>query len=372
MRFDGISFILTIVIALFGVLAIYSATYTVLVPISLLCKKQLFGLITGIIIYLVFANLNYHRLCYMGYWTYFLVILLLIFTILLGSIGMGAQRWINLGIIKFQPSELTKLFLPAYITFYLKSENNHPAYSFGSFIPLLIALAVSTILILKQPDLGTAMLVLSTGLIVFWLAGLTNKFFMWSLLVVLISGPIVWNGLHEYQKKRITVFLGFGDNSREGYQIMQSKIAIGSGGFLGKGFRQGTQNKLKFLPESQTDFIFSVICEELGYLGALILLALYLALYWRIFLFMQNVPNFFSKLLAAGLAAHVIISTIVNMGMVIGLLPTVGIPLPLVSYGVSNLWITMASLGWLNGILTQAANEPKTPVFRKTKSIELN
>ncbi len=372
MRFDGISFILTILIALIGVLCIYSATYTLLVPISLLCKKQFFGLITGAIIYLVFANLNYHRLCYMGYWAYFMVILLLIFTILLGSIGMGAQRWINLGIIKFQPSELTKLFLPAYIVFYLKSENNHPAYSFSTFIPLLISLAASTILILKQPDLGTAMLVLSTGLIVFWLAGLSKKFFMWGLLIILISGPIVWNGLHEYQKKRITVFLGFGDKSREGYQITQSKIAIGSGGFFGKGFRQGTQNKLKFLPESQTDFIFSVICEELGYLGALILLALYLALYWRIFLFMQKVANFFAKLLAAGLLAHVIISTIVNISMVAGLLPTVGIPLPLVSYGVSNLWITMASLGWINGILTQAANEPKLPVFRKSKSIEIN
>lgn len=369
MRFDGISFLLTLGLALVGLVAIYSATYTVLTPISLLCKKQLFGVITGAVIYLIFANLNYHRLCYLGYWAYYLVILLLIFTILLGSIGMGAQRWINLGIIKFQPSELTKLFLPAYITFYLKSENNHPAYSFSNFVPLLLALGASTILILKQPDLGTAMLVLSTGLIIFWLAGLTPKFFLWSFLVILISGPLVWNGLHEYQKKRITVFLGFGDKSKEGYQITQSKIAIGSGGFLGKGFRQGTQNKLKFLPESQTDFIFSVICEEFGYLGALLLLTLYLALYWRIFGFMQRVPNFFPKLLATGLAGHVIISTIVNMGMVIGLLPTVGIPLPLVSYGVSNLWITMASLGWVNGILTQANNEPTVPVFRKAKNL---
>jgi len=176
-----------------------------------------------------------------------------------------------------------------------------------------------------------------------------------------------------YRLARLKTLLNPQDNSQSvSYHSNQIILSLSSGGFFGKGFRQGTQNKLKFLPESQTDFIFSVICEELGYLGALILLALYLALYWRIFLFMQKVANFFAKLLAAGLLAHVIISTIVNISMVAGLLPTVGIPLPLVSYGVSNLWITMASLGWINGILTQAANEPKLPVFRKSKSIEIN
>lgn len=365
MRIDATSFLLTLAIAGLGLIAVYSATYTVAVPCSLLFRKQLFGVISGIGIYLLCANLPYHRLTYWGYGAYFGVILLLIFTIMLGSIGMGAQRWINLGVIKFQPSELTKLFLPAYLTYFLKSENNHPEYDFRSFGPLLLALGASTLLILKQPDLGTAMLVLMTGLALCWLAGLSNKFYLGGFLLVLISGPILWQSLHGYQKKRLEVFLGFGDKAKEGYQITQAKIAIGSGQILGKGLRQGTQNKLKFLPESQTDFIFAVICEELGLFGACLLLCLYLALYWRSFVFLQTIPNFFPKLLAAGLLGHVVISTIVNMGMVTGLLPIVGIPLPLVSYGVSNLWITFASLGWVNGIIMQTTNEAITPGLKK-------
>ena len=172
-------------ISLIGLIFIYSATTpsSSQIIFSALFKKQFFGLLSGILIYLIFAKLSYGHLCYWGYSAYFLVILLLIFTKIKGAIGMGAQRWISLVFFRFQPSELTKLFLPSYITHYLKTVNSHPVYKFKTFVPLLMGLFLSFILILKQPDLGTASLILFSGLIVFWVAGLRTKFFIYSLLI---------------------------------------------------------------------------------------------------------------------------------------------------------------------------------------------
>ena len=264
---------------------------------------------------------------------------------------MGAQRWIDLFIFRFQPSELAKLFLPAFITYHLFSKNDVPKYTFSDFVPLLGALAVSFILILKQPDLGTALLILFSGFMLLWLAGLNKKFFIGLFVVSLISAPILWKVLKPYQKNRIAVFLGQGEANKERYQLEQSKIAIGSGGFFGKGYKQGTQNRLMFLPEGRTDFIFSVLCEEWGFFGASFVLLLYALLFFHLFFVIASIHNFYGQLLAFGLLIHIILSTIINIAMVTGLLPIVGIPLPLMSYGISHLWITFASLGWINGIV---------------------
>jgi rod shape determining protein RodA len=184
----------------------------------------------------------------------------------------------------------------------------------------------------------------------FWLAGIGKKFFSWGLLFCMLTAPLGWAVLKPYQKKRILVFLGEGDSKKERYHIEQSKIAIGSGTTTGKGFCQGTQNKLLFLPESRTDFIFAVIGEEWGLAGTLLVIALYLLLSLRILYKILLVPMFFAQLLAIGLYLPIIFSAGINIAMVCGMLPVVGIPLPLMSYGVTSVWITMAGLGWIQGI----------------------
>ncbi len=349
--FDWISFVVVLILAVLGLFCVFSATYRIDQPYSLFFKKQLFGIITGLIIYGIFCAIDYRTLERRGYFLYFFVIALLILTIIKGSVGMGAQRWINIGIIKFQPSELTKLLLPSFISYYLFTEDKELSqFSYTDLVPLLGVLGISFFLIRKQPDLGTALIVLFSGVSLLWFAGLRRKFFIMVLVVGCCTAPVLWSCLRPYQQNRIKVFLGAGDTRKERYQIEQSRIAIGSGGLAGKGFLNGTQNKFMFLPEGRTDFIFAVLCEEWGFLGALGVIMLYSILFIRLFYVIGTIRNFFAQLLAIGLIIHILFSTLINMSMVMGLMPIVGIPLPFMSYGVTNLWICFASLGWFNGI----------------------
>ena len=348
--FDWTSFLLMIGLALIGLLFVFSATYRPEQTYSIFFKKQAFGLVCGIFIYLLCSLIDYRTLLQWGYIIYGLTLGVLLFTVLKGSIGMGAQRWINLGLFKAQPSELAKLFFPLFAIHYLYNHKESFTFTLSEFMPLLIMLLLSVLLILKQPDLGTALIVLISGLLLLWLAGLNKKFFYYSFLAIILTAPLSWHMLKPYQKKRVLVFMGQGKHNTERYQIEQSKIAIGSGGLWGKGFLKGTQNKLLFLPESRTDFIFSVICEEIGFLGALAILMLYLFFFTRLLLITISLGQPLNQLLAFGLTAHIMLSFFINIEMVTGLLPIVGIPLPLISYGISNLWITCASLGWFNNI----------------------
>lgn len=348
--FDWISFALTLILCGIGLLFVFSATYTATVPLSLFFKKQLIGCASGFALYFIFCLLDYRSLEQYGYIMYLLIIGLLLFTIIKGTIGMGAQRWINVFFFKFQPSELAKLFFPAFFAYTLSSDPRAPEHTPKLFGFLLVMLTISTLLIIKQPDLGTGILVFFSGIILKWCAGLEKKYFVLGLSFFLLTAPISWKFLKPYQKKRIFVFLGAGSSDKERYHIEQSKIAIGSGGITGKGFLNGTQNKLNFLPEGRTDFIFSVLCEEVGFIGALILLITYFLLFWRLLFIINTFSNTYAQLLAIGLMIHMVLATIINCAMVTGLLPVVGIPLPLVSYGISNLWICLASLGWINGI----------------------
>jgi rod shape determining protein RodA len=211
-------------------------------------------------------------------------------------------------------------------------------------------LLTTFILILKQPDLGTAIIILMSGLLLLMQAKFPIKWLLITLLCCITCMPIAWHMLKPYQQQRVLVFLGHGDAQKERYQIEQSKIAIGSGGLYGKGYQQGTQNIFQFLPESRTDFIFAIIAEEWGFVGALFVLSLFLLLILRIISVITTITNQSIQLLAFGIGLHITLSLFINICMVLGLLPIVGIPLPLISYGLSNLWVVLATLGILNNI----------------------
>jgi rod shape determining protein RodA len=348
--FDFGSPFLAAFIGCIGLLFVWSATYTIQQPFSLFFKKQCLGIITGILIYAFFCIIDHRSCMRWGSLGYVGLIALLTITLFKGSIGMGAQRWINLGLIKFQPSELARILLPAFAAYHLQQAegNEHPAFAY-----ILFVLVVSFVLILKQPDLGTALIILCTGLLMCWLANIGKRFFIIAGLMCLIGIPVFSRGLRPYQKQRIAVFLGYGDTKKEGYQQDQAIIAIGSGGFYGKGLLQGTQNKLHFLPEGRTDFIFAVLCEEWGLWGTLLIILAYVALFIRLLSIVKQIKDETMQIFALGLIVHIMLSATINIGMVLGMLPIVGIPLPLMSYGISNAWITCASLGLFQNITMQ-------------------
>lgn len=348
--YDWNSFFILLVLSTIGVLTVLSATYKPEDPYSLFFKKQLFGVITGLIAYFWCCCIDYRTFERWGYLFYYIIISLLALTILKGSTAMGGQRWISLGFFRFQPSEFAKLFLAPYFSYYLITEKD-PNYTFKTFVPVLITLGISTILILKQPDLGTSLLVLFSGLVLLWLAGIGKKFFWICAIIGLIGAPVAYKMLKPYQQKRIAVFLGEGDSRKERYQIEQSQIAIGSGGIWGKGFLKGTQNKLNFLPEGRTDFIFSVLCEEWGFFGAIVVILLYALLFSRLLFHISNLKNSYAQLLATGLVIPLAFSTVINIGMVTGLLPIVGIPLPFMTYGICHIWMSFICLGFVQSIM---------------------
>lgn len=351
---DWANFVLILILSTIGLLFVFSATYTPESPISSLFLKQFFGVISGIGIYWGVFLMNHRALQRWGSIAYYLSLLLLAFTLAKGSVGMGAQRWINLGIIKFQPSELAKLFFPAFFTSAL-TPDERPIRGFSNFLPILIILGISFILVLKQPDLGTALIILFSGILLLWIAQIGRTFFIACTIITLLAAPISWKLLKPYQQKRIIVYLGGGAKNRERYQIEQSRIAIGSGGLWGKGFLKGTQNQLNFLPANQTDLIFSVICEEMGFIGAFIVLALFCLLFLRALQRIALLQQVSTQLLATGLIAPFVIAAFINMSMALGLLPIVGIPLPFITCGVTHLWIGFAGMGWYNNIVTRGS-----------------
>lgn len=353
--FDWTSFFLILSLLGIGLLFVFSATSKESIPLSPFFKKQLFGALSGIVIYFIFSFFELHTLCRWSYFGYFLILGLLAYTIVGGWMGMGAKRWISLYFITFQPAETVKLVLPLAFAFYFNEQKTssyeeilHPP--FKHFVLPLLLLGASFLFILKQPDLGTALVILFSGLIVFWVVHIPKKFFIIGLLCAFIGAPAIWKALKPYQQHRILVLLGYGDSKNERYQVEQSKIAIGSGGVWGKGLMKGTQNRLSFLPEARTDFIFSVVCEEWGFAGALLVIILFTLLFGRLVFITLQLPTLLEQVVAIGLLAPIILATIINIGMVTGILPIVGIPLPLFTYGITHLWITFASLGVINNV----------------------
>ncbi len=278
-------------------------------------------------------------------------IVLLVAVLILGDIGKGAQRWLDLGIVRFQPSEFVKIFTPLMVARFLAERPLPPQAKEIALAGLLIL--VPALLIAKQPDLGTALLVASAGFAVLFLAGLS-----WRLLLALTAGgvallPVVWHFMHDYQRDRVLMFLNpEKDPLGRGYHTIQAKIAIGSGGISGKGWLAGTQSHLEFLPEPSTDFIFAVLAEEFGLMGCLGLLILYLAVIARGFMMALQAQDTFSRLLGGSLAFTFFVYVFVNVGMVAGILPVVGVPLPLISYGGTSMVTLLAGFGIMMSLHT--------------------
>jgi len=279
-------------------------------------------------------------------------LLMLIGVLLFGHVGKGAQRWLNLGFMKFQPSEIMKLVVPIMIAWFI-SQDNLPV-KISTVIYAFILVLIPTLLIAKQPDLGTSLLIASSGIFVIFLAGASWKLISICAGLASAFAPILWIFLmKDYQKQRVMTFLNpEQDPLGSGYHIIQSKIAIGSGGLEGKGYLQGTQSQLEFLPERHTDFIFSVFSEEFGLLGVGVLLSVYLFIVMRGLWIAVNAQHAFTKLLAGSLTLTFFVYVFVNIGMVSGLLPVVGVPLPLVSYGGTSMVTLLAGFGMLMAIGT--------------------
>lgn len=284
-------------------------------------------------------------------WIYLVGLLLLIIVLVVGHIGKGAQRWLNMGLMRFQPSELMKLAIPLLLASYY--QKIHLPITFKSVLMAVPIILIPALVTAKQPDLGTAILLIIAGTSVLFLAGLSWQIMGTALAMLGLSLPAIWYVLHDYQRQRVLTFLNpENDPLGKGYHIIQSKIAIGSGGIFGKGWLYGTQSNLHFLPEHSTDFIFAVCGEELGFAGSLILILLYTLIVARGLYITMNAQDTFSRLLAGSITFTFFVSFFINMGMVTGILPVVGVPLPLVSYGGSSMVTMMASFGILMSIQT--------------------
>ena len=344
-HFDWVLLLMITLIAAVGILNLYSATASWAPSFYL---KQIYWFGIGLTIALAVSIFDYRHLEYLGLLFYLLNVILLVAVLLFGKVTMGATRWIDLGFFNLQPSEIMKIIIIIILARYFSGRENTRGYTLRElFIPFaLVGLPVG--LIMKQPDLGTSMLVIFIGATVLLFVGIRRLTFLFLSLGAMGAAAGGWFLLHDYQRRRIYTFL---DPERDplgaGYHIIQSKIAVGSGGFFGKGFMQGTQSQLSFLPERHTDFAFSVFAEEWGFTGCLILLFLYLfVIIWGIYI-ARRASDRFGMYLALGVVAMIFWHIVVNLGMVIGLLPVVGVPLPLFSYGGTSMVTTMIGVGLL-------------------------
>lgn len=350
--FDWKIFLLIVGIAALGIVNIYSASASFNPAGVSYPLKQFYWLIIGLTLLLAVCSIDYHILEDLSYWFYGIVVFLLLLVLLTGKTSMGATRWLNLGLFSMQPSEPMKIVITMTIACFFSRNPSAALLGFRDILKPLLILSIPVLLIAKQPDLGTAIMVCLVAGTIILAVGVR-----WSTLftIVLFSLPtlyIAWNYfLRIYQKNRVLNFLNpERDPLRSGYHLIQSKIAVGSGGLFGKGFMQGTQSQLRFLPEQHTDFAFSVFSEEWGFIGSFIVLLLYFALViWGMHV-ASRCNDRFGTLLAVGVTAMLFWHIIINIGMVIGLFPVVGVPLPLFSYGGTSMLTSMVGLGILLNI----------------------
>lgn len=342
LHLDGGLVGLLLVVILFGLFVLYSATGENLN--QWLSQVKSLGL--AIIACVLLAQIPPRWIRQITPFIYAAGIVLLLIVAVHGSVGKGAQRWLDLKIFRFQPSEIMKLAVPMMCAWYVHERPLPP--SFKDVVVMLVIVLVPSILIAKQPDLGTALLVASAGMFVILLSGLSVWYMIAGAVVLAGVGPLAWHFMRDYQKQRVLTFLDpTQDPLGAGYHSIQSQIAIGSGGLFGKGWTHGSQAQLEFLPERSTDFIFAVIGEELGWLMMVLLLVFYFAIIARALMLSNGAQNSYARLVCGSIALTFFVYAFVNTGMVSGILPVVGVPLPLVSYGGTAMVTLLASFGIL-------------------------
>lgn len=332
----------------YGFLILYSAGHNQLDP---WVTKQFYNFIIFCPLMIIVAFLDIKILFKYSYIFYFLILCLLIAVELFGHTAMGATRWLDIGGIKIQPSEPTKLAVIVFLAKYFHSIRADQITKILYLIPPVIAVLLPSALIIKQPDLGTGLVVIIISGILFFVSGVKPWKFVAILITAIIISPVIWHKMHEYQRKRVEVFLNPDkDPLGSGYNIIQSKIAIGSGGFWGSGLGQGTQSHLSFLPEHQTDFIFACLAEDLGFVGVSVLFIIYTMIIYLSLSISINAKSLYMKFLAIGITSIFFCHALINIGMVSGLLPVVGIPLPLISYGGTMMGSILIGFGIIMNI----------------------
>jgi rod shape determining protein RodA len=349
LHIDPILLLLLLVLTAFGLMALYSGSGQSLSMV----KRQLVFFILAYATMFVVAQVKLNFMQRWSLWLYALGVILLVAVLLIGVGAKGAQRWLSLGFIRFQPSEILKLAVPMTVASYLCSRVLPPKLK-HVFVSLLI-IFIPTLLILKQPDLGTSLLIAASGVFALFMAGLRWRFIIISLVILIASLWPIWEYvLEDYQKQRVLTLIDAESDARgAGWNTIQAKIAIGSGGVDGKGWLQGTQSQLDFLPESHTDFVIAVIAEEFGFVGVLCLMLLYLCIIFRGLVIAWSAQTTFNRLLASSIMLTFFVYVYVNIGMVSGILPVVGVPLPFVSLGGTSIVTLMFGFGVLMAIATE-------------------
>jgi rod shape determining protein RodA len=362
-RFDNLPWgmvFLVLTIALIGIAAVYSATYTSRGPSSLF-TKQIIWVSIGLTVMFLTLIPDYHTVGRYAYVLYAISLVLLFLVMVMGKTGMGAQRWLAIGPFAFQPSELAKISLTLALARYFAEDPKQGDYELRDLAIPMVMVLVPLVLVLKQPDLGTALMLLLTSSMIVILAGIRLRSVMVVLLIgvtiasmVFLVSPVrhkIWSSLKPYQQNRIKAFIDpSSDPLGSGYHANQSKISVGSGQITGRGYRKGTQSQMAFLPERHTDFIFAVISEETGLVGSSVLLFLYVVLLLIGVDAAKNAKDRLGVLMAGGIVSMLSLYVFINIGMAVGIVPVVGVPLPLVSYGGTSIITTFLSLGILLNI----------------------
>jgi len=344
-KIKSVDYFLILIVILIGSISVFAIYSTEGGNFSYYTKNHLIRLTTFFLMFLAFSFVRISTWYRYAYIFYFIGLIFLIFVVFFGITSSGSKRWINLYLLNLQPSELMKIAIILCFARYYHRIQSMDIQNYKFLLQPTILLIVPCYLVITQPDLGTAVLIAGSGIAVIWLAGLNIKYFVYAGLMLLVSLPFVISLLKPYQKSRILTFFNPDrDPLGAGYQIIQSKIAIGSGGFFGKGFLKGTQSYLEFLPEKHTDFIFTLFSEEFGFLGSIILILLYILLIYRIIRIGFYCRSFFSRLFCFGFSTALFLYVFVNIAMVLGLLPIVGAPLPIMSYGGSSMMSIMLGL----------------------------
>jgi rod shape determining protein RodA len=339
-RIDGPLFSISFLLIILGLITLAGSN----LETSTIIVNQVFNISVGLIIFTLVIFTNPRILFGYAPILFFLTIFLLVLVHFFGIESNGAKRWLAFGGLNLQPSELIKITLPLMIAWLYQNFQNK--ISLKVHLIAIFLILVPVYLVLLQPDLGTSIMIALSGFLIIFLAGISWRLILSSLVITILSSPIIWMNLHIYQKNRILNMLDpFADPLGTGYHTIQSMIAIGSGGGFGKGWGQGSQTNLNFLPEANTDFIFAVYAEEFGFFGVILIFALFLFLIYRIFNLANDMQDTFSKLLTVSLGASIFAAIFVNIAMISGLVPVVGLPLPFMSYGGTSMVVSLISIG---------------------------